>query len=63
MKKSKKEDLGNYKLLQYTPVPGRFMEQMLLEAISKHMKCKRLGTTNMNLFIIMADQPVCQTCG
>ena len=46
LKKSKKEDLGNYKLFGHTSVPGRFMEQMLLEAISKHMKGKRKTGNN-----------------
>ncbi|KAK4826658.1 hypothetical protein QYF61_010643 [Mycteria americana] len=48
--KSRKKDLGNYKLFEHTSVPGMFMEQMLLEAISKHMKGKRETGNNQYVF-------------
>lgn len=38
LKRSKKEDLGNYKLFGHSSVPGRFTKQILLEAVPKHMK-------------------------
>lgn len=40
LQKGKGEDLGNDRLVLFTSVPGKVMEQILLETISKRMKEK-----------------------
>lgn len=35
-KNYKKEDAGNYRLLIYYLIPGKMMEQLILETISRH---------------------------
>lgn len=41
-KKGKEEDLGNYGLLSLSSIPGKALEQLILETISKHIKDKNV---------------------
>ncbi|KAK4832665.1 hypothetical protein QYF61_024784 [Mycteria americana] len=40
--KSKKKDPENYRLVSLTSIPGKVMEQLILDTISRHIKDKKI---------------------
>ena len=44
-KKGKKEDPGNYSPLSLTSIPGKVMEQFILEVISRYVDKKVIGNS------------------
>ena len=49
-KKGKKKDLGNYKLVSLTLIPGKVVEQLILETISMQMNDKKIIRSSQHGF-------------
>ncbi|KFV81194.1 RNA-directed DNA polymerase from mobile element jockey, partial [Struthio camelus australis] len=41
-KKGKEEEPGNYRPVSLTSIPGKLMEQLLLEVLTKHLEDKKV---------------------
>ncbi|GAB0199650.1 mitochondrial enolase superfamily member 1 [Grus japonensis] len=50
IKNGKKEDLGNYELVSLNSVPGKTGQHILLAAMSKHMKDKKITRSSQQGF-------------
>lgn len=49
--KGKREDSGNCRLVSLTSVPGKAMEQLILETISKYLKDKMTGSSQQGFLV------------
>jgi len=49
-KKGKKEDPGNYRLVSLTSIPGKVMEQLILEIIIKQVEEKKVIRSSQHGF-------------
>ena len=50
LKKGKKDNPGNYRLVSLTSVSGKVMEQLILETISTHVKDKKVTGSSQHGF-------------
>ncbi|GAB0193858.1 mitochondrial enolase superfamily member 1 [Grus japonensis] len=51
--KGKEEDPGNYRLISFKWIPGKVIEQLLLETTSTYMKDKKVIRTRQHAFILL----------
>jgi len=49
-KKGKKEDPGNYRPVSLTSIPGKMMEQLILEVIIKQVMEKKVINSSQHVF-------------
>jgi len=49
-KKGKKEDPGNYRPVSFTSIPGKMMEQLILEFIIKQVEEKKVIRSSQHGF-------------
>ena len=57
-KKSKKAEAGNYRSVNLTSIPGKFLEQIIKSSFCKHLENNALITINQHGFI---KNKSCQT--
>lgn len=50
-RKGEKEELGDNRLLRFTSVPGKLMEQMVPETISKYLNGKKVTVSRQHGFM------------
>jgi len=50
-KKGKKEDPGNYRPVNLTSIPGKMMEQLILDVVIKQVEWKRIVESSQHGFI------------
>lgn len=55
--KGKEENIENYRLVMFNLIPGRVMDQIIVEIISKHMKEKVIGSSQHGLMMENCASP------
>lgn len=50
-KKGKREDLGSYRMVSLTSIPGKVVEQLIPGAVLRHIKKRRVISSNQHGFI------------